>query len=118
MKYGAPEEIRTPDPQIRSLMPGQPDQRRCDRAVRGSVVFAALLLAACVPAQIQSHDDCTDGETWRDNCDRDRAAVERPEPEPGGHWATRGNEPDSRRDPDAHRDWQRDRDQQREEGTW
>lgn len=41
-----------------------------------------------------------------------------PEPEPGGHWATRGNEPDSRRDPDAHRDWQRDRDAQIEAGTW
>lgn len=44
-----------------------------------------------------------------------------PEPqpeEPGDHWATRGNEPDSRRDPDAHRDWQRDRDAQIEEGTW
>ena len=54
----------------------------------------------------------------RDACSRDRAAVERPEPEPGGHWATRDNEPDSRTDPEGHRDWQRDRDAQREEGTW
>ena len=37
---------------------------------------------------------------------------------PGGHWATRDNEPDSRTDPEGHRDWQRDRDAQREEGTW
>ena len=37
---------------------------------------------------------------------------------PGGHWAARDNEPDSRTDPEGHRDWQRDRDQQREEGTW
>jgi hypothetical protein len=44
--------------------------------------------------------------------------LERPEPEPGGHWATRENEPDSRTDPEGHRDWQRDRDAQREEGTW
>jgi len=45
----------------------------------------------------------------------------RPEPEPeepGGHWATRDNEPDSRVDPEGHRDWQRDRDRQIEEGTW
>lgn len=47
---------------------------------------------------------------------RTRAA---PEPEePGGHWATRDNEPDSRTDPEGRRDWQRDRDAQREEGTW
>lgn len=59
-----------------------------------------------------------DGATWRDACSRDRAAVERPEPEPGGHWATRDNEPDSRTDPEGHRDWQQDRDVQREEGTW
>ena len=51
--------------------------------------------------------------------DRDRAAVDRPEPEePGGHWATRDNEPNSRTDPEGHRDWQRDRDAQREEGKW
>lgn len=37
---------------------------------------------------------------------------------PGGHWATRENEPDSRTDPEGHHDWQRDRDQQIEEGTW
>ena len=117
MKYGAPEEIRTHDPQIRRLVPGLPDQRRCDRAVRGSVVFAALILAACVPTVDRA--DCTDGATWRDNCTRDRAAVERPEPEePGGHWATRDNEPNSRTDPEGHRDWQRDRDAQRREGTW
>lgn len=79
-------------------------------------ILAAIFLAACVPAVDRA--DCTDGATWRDACDRDRAAVERPEPEPGGHWATRENEPDSRTDPDAHRDWQRDRDAQREEGTW
>lgn len=92
--------------------------------------LAALILAACVPAVDRA--DCTDGATWRDACDRDRAAVERPEPapeptpeptpepepEPGGHWATRDNEPDSRTDPEGHRDWQRDRDQQIEEGTW
>lgn len=60
------------------------------------------------------------GATWHmGTCDRDRAAVERPEPEePGGHWATRENEPDSRTDPEGHRDWQRDRDAQRREGTW
>ena len=81
------------------------------------LTLAAILLAACVPATDRA--DCTDGATWRDNCDRDRAAVERPEPEePGGHWATRDNEPNSRTDPEGHRDWQRDRDAQREEGTW
>ncbi len=37
---------------------------------------------------------------------------------PGGHWAARDNEPNSRTDPEGHRDWQRDRDAQREEGTW
>ena len=80
-------------------------------------LITALLLAACVPTVDRA--DCTDGATWRDNCDRDRAAVERPEPEePGGHWATRDNEPNSRTDPEGHRDWQRDRDAQREEGTW
>mgnify|MGYP003519884686 FL=1 len=82
----------------------------------GANLITALLLAACVPAVDRA--DCTDGATWRDACDRDRAAVERPEPEPSGHWATRDNEPDSRTDPEGHRDWQRDRDAQREEGTW
>lgn len=81
------------------------------------LALAALLLAGCVSAV--DRQDCTDGATWRDNCTRDRAAVERPKPEePGGHWATRDNEPDSRTDPEGHRDWQRDRDAQREEGTW
>ena len=80
-------------------------------------ILAAIFLAACVPTVDRA--DCTDGATWRDNCTRDRAAVERPEPEePGGHWATRDNEPDSRVDPEGHRDWQRDRDRQIEEGTW
>ena len=84
---------------------------------QGANLITAILLSACVPTVDRA--DCTDGATWRDNCDRDRAAVERPEPEePGGHWATRDNEPNSRTDPDAHRDWQRDRDAQREEGTW
>ena len=82
----------------------------------GANLITAPLLAACVPAVDRA--DCTDGATWRDACSRDRAAVERPEPEPGGHWATRDNEPDSRTDPEGHRDWQRDRDAQREEGTW
>ncbi len=85
--------------------------------VTGAVVksLAVVILVACAPAVDRA--DCTDGATWRDNCTRDR--MERPEPEePGGHWATRDNEPDSRTDPDAHRDWQRDRDAQREEGTW
>ena len=119
MKYGAPEEIRTPDPQIRSQIDHKQNQRKCDRARLAAVILAAFALTACVPAQIQSRDDCTDGATWRDNCTRDRAAVERPEPEePGGHWATRDNEPDSRVDPEGHRDWQRDRDRQIEEGTW
>lgn len=78
---------------------------------------SALILAACVPATDRA--DCTEGVSWRDTCSRDRAAVERPETEePGGHWATRDNEPDSRTDPEGHRDWQRDRDAQREEGTW
>ena len=87
--------------------------------VTGAVVksLAVVILAACVPTVDRA--DCTDGATWRDACTRDRAAVDRPEPEePGGHWATRDNEPDSRTDPDGHRDWQRDRDAQREEGTW
>ena len=84
---------------------------------QGVNLITALFLAACVPTVDRA--DCTDGATWRDTCDRDRAAVERPEPEePGGHWATRDNEPDSRTDPEGHRDWQRDRDAQREEGTW
>ncbi len=81
--------------------------------------LAVVILAACVPTVDRA--DCTDGVSWRDACSRDRAAVERPEPEPeepGGHWATRDNEPDSRTDPEGHRDWQRDRDAQREEGTW
>ena len=81
------------------------------------LTLAALLLTACAPGTVR--DDCTDGATWRDTCSRERAAAERPEPEePGGHWATRDNEPNSRTDPDAHRDWQRDRDALREEGTW
>ena len=100
------------------------------------LALAALLLSACVPTVVRQ--DCTDGATWRENCDRPhykRTVVDdscmrgckppRPEPEPepepeepGGHWATRDNEPDSRTDPEGHRDWQRDRDQQREEGTW
>ncbi|MDQ5977254.1 MAG: hypothetical protein QG602_226 [Verrucomicrobiota bacterium] len=84
---------------------------------QGANLITAILLSACVPTVDRA--DCTDGATWRDACDRDRAAVERPEPEqPGGHWATRDNEPDSRTDPEGHRDWQRDRDAQREEGTW
>lgn len=84
---------------------------------QGANLITAILLSACVPTVDRA--DCTDGVSWRDACSRDRAAVERPEPEePGGHWATRDNEPDSRTDPDAHRDWQRDRDAQREEGTW
>lgn len=83
---------------------------------RGVNLITAILLAACVPTVDRA--DCTNGATWRDACDRDRAALERPEPEPGGHWATRENEPDSRTDPEGHRDWQRDRDAQREEGTW
>ena len=83
---------------------------------QGANLITAILLSACVPTVDRA--DCTDGATWRDTCDRDRAAVERPEPEPGGHWATRDNEPDSRTDPEGHRDWQRDRDAQREEGTW
>ena len=78
--------------------------------------LAVVMLAACVPTVDRA--DCTDGAARRDACSRDRAAVERPEPEPGGHWATRDNEPDSRTDPEGHRDWQRDRDAQREEGTW
>lgn len=82
----------------------------------GVNLITAILLAACVPTVDRA--DCTNGATWRDACDRDRAALERPEPEPGGHWATRENEPDSRTDPEGHRDWQRDRDAQREEGTW
>ncbi len=94
------------------------------------LTFAALLLAACVPAI--DRQDCTDGAVWRDACGRPhykRTVVDdscmrgckppRPEPEePGGHWATRDNEPNSRTDPEGHRDWQRDRDAQREEGTW
>ena len=86
--------------------------------VTGAVVksLAVVILAACVPTVDRA--DCSDGATWRAACDRDRAAVERPEPEPGGHWATRDNEPDSRTDPEGHRDWQRDRDRQIEEGTW
>jgi len=84
---------------------------------QGVNLITALFLAACAP--VVDRPDCMDGATWRDNCDRDRAAVERPEPEePGGHWATRDNEPNSRTDPEGHRDWQRDRDAQREEGTW
>ena len=84
---------------------------------QGVNLITALFLAACVPTVDRA--DCTDGVSWRDACSRDRAAVERPEPEePGGHWATRENEPDSRTDPEGHRDWQRDRDAQREEGTW
>ena len=83
---------------------------------QGVNLITAIFLSACVPTVDRA--DCTDGATWRDACDRDRAAVERPEPEPGGHWATRDNEPDSRTDPEGHRDWQRDRDAQREEGTW
>ncbi len=84
---------------------------------QGANLITAILLSACVPTVDRA--DCTDGVSWRDACSRDRAAVERPEPEePGGHWATRDNEPDSRTDPDGHRDWQRDRDAQREEGTW
>ena len=84
---------------------------------QGVNLITALFLAARVPTVDRA--DCTDGATCRDACDRDRAAVERPEPEePGGHWATRDNEPDSRTDPEGHRDWQRDRDAQREEGTW
>ena len=30
MKYGAPEEIRTPDPQIRRLATGLRDQGECE----------------------------------------------------------------------------------------
>jgi hypothetical protein len=100
------------------------------------LTLAALLLAGCVPTV--ARQDCVDGAIWRENCDRPRytrtivddscmrgCKPPRPEPEPepepeepGGHWATRDNEPDSRTDTDAHRDWQRDRDQQREDGTW
>ena len=84
---------------------------------QGANLITAILLSACVPTVDRA--DCTDGVSWRDACSRDRAAVERPEPEePGGHWATRDNEPDSRTDPEGHRDWQRDRDAQRAEGTW
>ena len=84
---------------------------------QGANLITAILLSACVPTVDRA--DCTDGVSWRDACSRDRAAVERPEPEePGGHWATRENEPDSRTDPEGHRDWQRDRDAQRREGTW
>lgn len=105
-------------------------------SIRSMTIAVSLVLSACAPGVVR--DDCTDGATWREACDRAhpryvRTIVDdscmrgckppRPEPEPepeepGGHWATRDNEPDSRTDPDAHRDWQRDRDAQREEGTW
>ena len=86
----------------------------CDPATRTCICERPTGTLAAV-----DRADCMDGATWRDACSRDRAAVERPEPEePGGHWATRDNEPDSRTDPEGHRDWQRDRDAQREEGTW
>ena len=92
-------------------------------------LIAAIFLSACVP--VVDRADCTDGDVRKDNCDRNRITrtivdnPPQPEPEPepepeepGGHWATRENEPDSRTDPDGHRDWQRDRDAQIEEGTW
>ena len=121
--HGNPARVGKSGPMLRQWVTG---------AVGKSL--AALILAACVPAVDRA--DCTDGATWRDNCARERVAVDRPEPapeptpeptpepepepepEPGGHWATRDNEPDSRTDPEGHRDWQRDRDAQREEGTW
>lgn len=85
--------------------------------------FPILILSACAPGI--DRQDCTETATWRQSCEsRDvtRSVPEpapEPEPEqPGGHWATRDNEPDSRTDPEGHRDWQRDRDAQREEGTW
>lgn len=67
--------------------------------------------------------DCPTGSIAAEAADgRDATPRPRPEPEepgePGGHWATRDNEPDSRVDPGRHRDWQRDRDAQIEEGTW
>lgn len=90
-----------------------------------SCLIAAVFLSACV--QVVDRADCTDGDVRKDNCDRHRITrtivdnPPQPEPEPeepGGHWATRDNEPDSRTDPEGHRDWQRDRDAQIEEGAW
>ena len=99
------------------------------------IIYALpLVLAACAAPFPQDQIVC-DPATQTCICERpmvtlaaidkrgDRAtkAPERPEPEPeepGGHWATRDNEPDSRVDPEGHRDWQRDRDRQIEEGTW
>jgi len=31
-------------------------------------LLAVLLLTACAPGTVR--DDCTDGATWRENCDR------------------------------------------------
>ena len=79
-----------------------------------------LILAACAP--VLEHQDCTDLAIYRSTCEsRNTEPKSKPEPEPeepGGHWATRDNEPDSRTDPEGHRDWQRDRDRQIEDGTW
>ena len=84
---------------------------------QGVNLITALLLAACAPAV--DRPDCTDAATWRAACESRDVTRAAPEPEePGGHWATRDNEPNSRTDPEAHRDWQRDRDRQIEEGTW
>lgn len=80
------------------------------------LTLAALLLSACAPGI--DRQDCAETATWRGACESRDMARAAPEPEqPGGHWATRDNEPDSRADPEGHRDWQRDRDAQREEGT-
>jgi len=79
--------------------------------------FPLLILAACAPAL--DRQDCTETATWRQSCESRDVTRAGPEPEePGGHWATRDNEPDSRTDPEGHRDWRADRDAQVREGTW
>ena len=73
---------------------------------QGANLITAILLSACVPTVDRA--DCTDGATWRDNCDRDRATVERPEPprdhttDPEPHDDT---EPDRQTDPEGWAGW-------------
>ena len=78
--------------------------KRCDAAIKGRLNRTRPISPPySSPASLTvDRADCTGmARRGATTSDRDRAAaVERPEPEePGGHWATRDNEPNPRRTP-------------------